>query len=79
MATVEQMINADMDQREQLALHRAYAAFMDKWAPDEERGEFDADLMMLVHHIHREAAKPYLAIVERMMNLIPITLPKGER
>lgn len=68
MSTTEQLINAEMDGREQLALRRSYLSFMDRWAPDEERSEFDADLMMLVHQIYREAAKPYVAMADRMLS-----------
>lgn len=69
--------DADMDAR---MLHDAMERFSYHWAPSEPRkqAEFQADLLLLIQAVHRDAARPFGKMLENAMALMPpMIFPKS--
>jgi hypothetical protein len=67
MPTTEDLMKQHDESVRRHSLKRRYQAFLERWAPENRRSEFDADLMMLVHDIHSEAAKPYESLISNAL------------
>lgn len=71
-------LERDRDERH---LHAYVERFVKKWAPKDrdENAEFHADFISVVQVIHRDASRPFGAMLEKAMMAMPswpITVPK---
>lgn len=73
--------DANMDAR---MVHDAMERFSYHWAPSEPRkqAEFQADLLLLIQAVHRDAARPFgdmlTKAIAAMPPLSPMIFPKSE-
>lgn len=74
MSTLEQMRNADRDERDRRIFHARCESFLKRWEPRDlrERHEFAADLMMLFRDLQITQAQAYGEVVARQMEMAPM-------